>query len=46
MELEDIRRAVPAALRHRLLLDFEAEVEGVSTDAILSEVLERVSRSN
>ncbi len=46
VELEDIRRAVPAALRHRLLLDFEAEVEGVSTDAILSEVLERVSRSN
>jgi MoxR-like ATPase len=45
VEFEDIRRAVPAALRHRLLLDFEAEVEGVSTDAILTEVLERVSRS-
>jgi MoxR-like ATPase len=45
VELEDIRRAVPAALRHRLLLDFEAEVEGVSTDAILAEVLEKVSRS-
>lgn len=45
VELEDIRRAVPAALRHRLLLDFEAEVEGVGTDAILAEVLEKVSRS-
>lgn len=45
VELEDIRRAVPAALRHRLLLDFEAEVEGVGTDAILAEVLEQVSRS-
>ncbi|MFA5550151.1 MAG: MoxR family ATPase [Trueperaceae bacterium] len=44
VELEDIRRAVPAALRHRLLLDFEAEVEGVGTDAILTEVLERVDR--
>ncbi len=45
VELEDIRRAVPPALRHRLLLDFEAEVEGVGTDAILAEVLERVGRS-
>ncbi len=45
VELEDIRRAVPPALRHRLLLDFEAEVEGVGTDRILAEVLERVGRS-
>ena len=45
VELEDVRRAVLPALRHRLLLDFEAEVEGVSADAILGEVLERVDRA-
>ncbi len=44
VELEDIRRAALPALRHRLMLDFEAEVEGVSTDDILGEVLERVDR--
>ena len=44
VELEDIRRAVPPALRHRLLLSFEAEVEGADPDKILAEVLERVDR--
>jgi MoxR-like ATPase len=46
VELEDIRRAVAPALRHRLLLDFEAEIEGVGTDAILQEVLQQVDRAS
>ncbi len=44
VELEDVRRAVPPALRHRLLLSFEAEVEGADTDAILQDIVKRVDR--
>ena len=44
VELEDIRRAVVPALRHRLLLSFEAEVEGASTDDIIQELLEQTDR--
>jgi len=45
VELEDIRRAVPPALRHRLLLSFEAEVEGADPDAVLEEVVAQVERN-
>ncbi|MFO7545813.1 MAG: MoxR family ATPase [Trueperaceae bacterium] len=44
VELEDVRRAVPAALRHRLLLSFEAEVEGADPDAVLEEVVAQADR--
>jgi MoxR-like ATPase len=30
-----------AALRHRIVLNFEAEAEGVTTEAIVDEALER-----
>ncbi len=39
VELDDLRRAALPALRHRLLLSFEAEVEGVSTDDVVGELL-------
>jgi len=39
---EDIRWAAPAALRHRLVLGYEATAEGVETDAIIDEVLHSV----
>lgn len=39
VELEDIKRAALPALRHRLLLSFEAEVEGVDTDTVIKELL-------
>src|SRR5690606_30454896 len=39
VEIEDIRRAALPALRHRLLLSFEAEVEGAGPDTILQEVI-------
>jgi MoxR-like ATPase len=39
---EDIRWAVPAALRHRLVLGYEATAEGVRSDAIIDEVLHSV----
>ena len=41
VELDDLKRAALPALRHRLLLNFEAEVEGVDPDGIISEVVER-----
>lgn len=39
---EDVRAVAPAALRHRLLLNFEAEAEGVDADQVVREVVEEV----
>jgi MoxR-like ATPase len=39
---EDIRAVALNALRHRLLLNFDAEAERVDTDAILGDILQRV----
>jgi len=39
---EDIRWAVPAALRHRLVLGYEATAEGVRSDVIIDELLHDV----
>ena len=39
VELDDLRRAALPALRHRLLLSFEAEVEGVDPDRVVSEAV-------
>jgi MoxR-like ATPase len=40
--LEDIRRVAHPALRHRLLLNFQAEADGVSCDDIVTHVFEAV----
>jgi MoxR-like ATPase len=40
---EDIRAVALDALRHRILLNFDAEADKVDADAILSDVLYRVS---
>ncbi len=39
---EDIRAVAPACLRHRLILNFEGEAEGVGTDDIIGEILNLV----
>ena len=39
VELADLRRAAPAALRHRLLLNFEAEVAGTAPDEVIADLL-------
>jgi MoxR-like ATPase len=44
VSFEDIQVVAPAALRHRLILNFEAEAEGVTTDQIISQVLNDVPR--
>ena len=41
----DIISVAKPALRHRIILNFEGEAEGLSTDLILDEVLESVSGS-
>ena len=35
----DIRRIAASALRHRLILNFEGEAEGVSSDQVIEEIL-------
>ncbi|MDZ7800001.1 MAG: MoxR family ATPase [Trueperaceae bacterium] len=42
VDFADLRRALVPALRHRLLLSFEAEVEGRDADTVLAELIERV----
>ena len=37
---EDVRRVARPALRHRMILNFEGEAEGVATDTILERILE------
>lgn len=39
VEMEDIHRAAYPALRHRLLLSFEAEVDGAQPDQIIEEIV-------
>jgi MoxR-like ATPase len=37
---KDIRTAAMAALRHRIILNFDGEAEGISPDAIIAAILE------
>ena len=39
---EDVRRVAPPALRHRLILSFEAEAKAVSPDTVIRAILEAV----
>ena len=39
---EDVRRVAPPALRHRLILNFEAEARTVSADAVVRGILKAV----
>src|SRR5438445_13101370 len=42
VSFEDIRRVYLPALRHRLLLNFEAQAENIASDAVLAQVLKEV----
>ena len=39
---DDIKESALPALRHRLLLNFEGEAEGVRPDDVISEILEKL----
>ena len=41
---EDIETVAAATLRHRLILNFEAEAEGITTDHIIAQVLQGVPK--
>jgi len=43
VSFDDVRKAAPAALRHRILLNFEGQAEGASTDAITAGILEQLA---
>ncbi len=42
VSIEDIRSVLLPALRHRVLLNFEAQAEGVTEDQILEDLIEQV----
>lgn len=41
---EDLKKAAKPSLRHRMLLNFDAEVEGVTTDQLLDSVIQGVEK--
>ena len=42
VSFEDVRRVFLPAMRHRVILNFEAEAEGIDPDQVLLEILEKV----
>ena len=42
VSFEDIKMTLPPSLRHRLILNLEADAEGIGAEKILSELAERV----
>jgi MoxR-like ATPase len=46
VSIEDIRKVAKPALRHRIILNFEGEAEGISSDQVLQEILSSVSEAS
>ena len=44
VSFEDVSSIAPAALRHRILLNFEGQAEGLSTDDLIADVLKTVPK--
>src|SRR6266550_15439 len=44
VSFDDIEAVTVAAMRHRLILNFEAEAEGITTDHIIAQILQDVPR--
>jgi MoxR-like ATPase len=42
VSFDDIRRVLLPALRHRVILNFEAEAEGVNPDQVLADIVQKV----
>ena len=42
VSFEDVRRVYLPALRHRVILNFEAQAEGLDTDQVLLDILEKL----
>ena len=41
---DDIAAVAASALRHRLIVNFEAEAEGITTDHVIQQILKDVPR--
>jgi MoxR-like ATPase len=41
---EDVRAMAVGALRHRIILNFEGEAEGIDTDALVAQVIESAEK--
>ncbi len=46
VSFEDVRRVFLPALRHRVVLNFEAQAEGIDPDEVLVKILESVSEKS
>jgi MoxR-like ATPase len=42
VSFEDVRRVAPPALRHRMLLNFEAEAKSITPDTLIRSVLQAI----
>jgi MoxR-like ATPase len=43
--VDDVRKVTLPALRHRVMLNFEGEAEGITTDQVLEEILAKTVES-
>jgi MoxR-like ATPase len=43
VSIDDIRAAAMPALRHRIILNFEGEAEGITTEAVIRSILDTVA---
>ncbi len=44
VSFDDVTAVAPAALRHRLLLNFEGQAEGISTDDVVTDLIEQIEK--
>ncbi len=44
VSLDDVRAVAPPVLRHRILLNFQAEADGISAASVVAQVLDHVPR--
>jgi MoxR-like ATPase len=44
VSIDDIRSVALPALRHRVILNFEGEAEGISTEAVVQSILDEIER--
>ncbi len=42
--IEDLKELAPAALRHRMQVNFEGQADGITTDAVVAEVVKNPPR--
>jgi MoxR-like ATPase len=42
---DDVKSIAPASLRHRLLLNFEGQAEGITTDNVIADLLKNVQET-